>query len=249
MKKAFLLFLLFLLPLLMPAVANAYDAEIDGIFYNFSYGEAELTSLERKGNSNSYSGALKIPNIENDSIYSFVDEPAHFPGSDDEMNKWLRERIIYPANCQRQKVQGRVIVSFVVGKDGSIEEVKAIRSPHPSLSHEAERVVKLMPKWIPAKVDGKEVRALYFLPIKFNLSQSEPIDTLYTITVVQVPTVPSAPSAPSLTITANGVSFNMICVDGGTFTMGATSEQGSDAENAEKPAHQVTLSSYHIFVV
>lgn len=56
----------------------------------------------------------------------------------------------------------------------------------------------------------------------------------------------TTPSAPSLTFTVGGVSFNMIRVEGGTFTMGATSEQGSDAEYDEKPAHQVTLSSYHI---
>lgn len=127
--------------------------------------------------------SLKIPegvtyvssedNLENDSIYEVVDEVAQYPGGEAEGYKWLSGQIQYPADCLEQGIQGRVLVSLVIGKDGSIEEVRAIRSPHPSLSQEAERVVKLMPKWIPAKFDGKIVRSRFIMPIMFKLKPAE----------------------------------------------------------------------------
>ena len=128
--------------------------------------------------------SLKIPegvtyissedNIENDSIYEIVDEVAQYPGGEAEGYKWLNGQIQYPADCLDQKVQGRVLVSLVIGKDGTIEEAKAIRSPHPSLSQEAERVFGLMPKWNPATLEGKPVRSRLIVPIMFKLAESEP---------------------------------------------------------------------------
>ena len=137
---------------------------------------------------NAFSGcnkltSLKIPegvtyvsnedNLENDSIYEIVDEFAQYPGGEEEGYKWLSGQIQYPAECVEQRVQGRVLVSLVIGKDGSIEEVKAIRSPHPALSEEAERVVKSMPKWEPAKREGKIVRSRFVMPIMFKLKPVE----------------------------------------------------------------------------
>ena len=66
-------------------------------------------------------------------------------------------------------IQGRVFVSFVVNKDGSIVDVKTLRSPDPLLTKEAERVVKLMPKWVPAIQGWKNVRSRFTLPIMFTL--------------------------------------------------------------------------------
>ena len=96
---------------------------------------------------------------------------AEFPGGEKECYKWISERIKYPAGCIAEGIQGRVIVSFVVKKDGSIDEVKTYRSPDPSLSKEAERLVKAMPKWQPAKQGGKTVNSKYMLPIMFRLSE------------------------------------------------------------------------------
>ena len=129
-----------------------------------------LTSLEiPKGVTYVSSDA----NIMNDSIYEIVDEVALFPGGEAEGYKWLNEQIQYPSDCIEQGVQGRVLVSLVIGKDGAVEDAKAIRSPHSSLSQEAERVVKLMPKWIPAKMDGKIVRSRFVMPIMFKLKPVE----------------------------------------------------------------------------
>ena len=82
----------------------------------------------------------------------------------------LHEHIKYPQICIEQNVQGRVQVAFVVNRDGSIVDVKVMRSPDPNLSKEAERVVKLMPKWKPAKQGNKTVRSRFNLPVNFRLS-------------------------------------------------------------------------------
>ena len=106
-----------------------------------------------------------------DKVYEIVETKAEFPGGEKECYKWISERIKYPAGCIAEGIQGRVIVSFVVKKDGSIDEVKTYRSPDPSLSKEAERLVKAMPKWLPAKQGGKTVNSKYMLPIMFRLSE------------------------------------------------------------------------------
>jgi protein TonB len=92
-----------------------------------------------------------VEEVDDDRVYDVVEENASFPGGDEECMKWLRKNIRYPSICQEQGVQGRVIVAFVVNRDGSIVDVKVVRSPDENLSEEAIRVVKLMPKWKPAR--------------------------------------------------------------------------------------------------
>ena len=75
----------------------------------------------------------------------------------------------YPSICQEQGVQGRVIVAFVVNKDGTIVDVKVLRSPDQHLSDEAVRVVKQMPKWKPARQGNRSVRSRFNLPVMFRL--------------------------------------------------------------------------------
>ena len=96
-------------------------------------------------------------------IYEVVEENAQFPGGDEACMKWLAEHLKYPSICQEQGVQGRVFVSFVVNKDGSIVDVEIKRSPDPNLSKEAERVVKSMPKWKPARQGNRTVRSRFRL--------------------------------------------------------------------------------------
>ena len=103
-------------------------------------------------------------------IYEVVEENAQFPGGDEACMKWLAEHLKYPSICQEQGVQGRVFVSFVVNKDGSIVDVEIKRSPDPNLSKEAERVVKSMPKWKPASQGNRTVRSRFNLPVMFRLN-------------------------------------------------------------------------------
>lgn len=107
--------------------------------------------------------------VDDDRIYDVVEENAQFPGGEEACMKWLRDHIKYPSICQEQGVQGRVIVSFVVNRDGSIVDVKIMRSPDQHLSDEAERVVKAMPKWKPARQGNKSVRSRFNLPVMFRL--------------------------------------------------------------------------------
>lgn len=84
--------------------------------------------------------------------------------------KWLAENVQYPTICMEQGIQGRVIATFVVNKDGSIVDIEIVRSPDSNLSKETERVLKMMPPWKPGRKDGKPVRVKYSLPVTFRLS-------------------------------------------------------------------------------
>lgn len=106
------------------------------------------------------------PNADNGPVYDFVDEPAKFPG---DVYAFLSQNIKYPVECQRQGIQGRVLVQFVINTNGSITEVKTMRSPDSKLTEEAERVVKMMPRWNPARIGNKTVRMRCTLPIMFKL--------------------------------------------------------------------------------
>ena len=107
--------------------------------------------------------------VDDDRIFDVVEENAQFPGGDEACMKWLRDHIKYPSICQEQGVQGRVIVSFVVNRDGSIVDAKVMRSPDQHLSDEALRVVNAMPKWKPARQGNKTVRSRFNLPVMFRL--------------------------------------------------------------------------------
>lgn len=106
---------------------------------------------------------------DNDSIYNVVSENAEFPGGDVALSDWMRKNMKYPEECRKQGIQGRVVISFVVNKDGSIVDLETVRSPHPALAEEGLRVVKSMPKWKPAKENGKVVRSRFNVPIMFRL--------------------------------------------------------------------------------
>lgn len=110
-----------------------------------------------------------VEEVDDDRVYDVVEENASFPGGDEACMKWLKDNIKYPSICRDQGVQGRVIVAFVVNRDGSIVDVKVVRSPDGHLSDEAMRVVKLMPKWKPARQGNKTVRSRFNLPVMFRL--------------------------------------------------------------------------------
>ena len=158
-------------------------------------------------------------------IFSHVEVMPQFPGGDAALMKWLSENINYPTIAQEQGIQGRVNLRFVVKPDGSVDDVQVIKGLDPSCDKEAVNKVKMMPKWVPGKQNGNPVYVYYQLPVTFRLQNGFFDD--YTETI-------------------NNLNLQMVAVQGGTFTMGCTSEQGSDCEDDEKPAHQVTVSSFYI---
>ena len=98
-----------------------------------------------------------------------VDEKPSFPGGESAMKSYLNSTLKYPIYAQENGVQGRVIVQFIIEKDGSISDVKISRSVDPSLDREALRVVKAMPKWNPGKLNGIPVRVKNEVPVVFRL--------------------------------------------------------------------------------
>ena len=102
-------------------------------------------------------------------VFDVVEEMPSFPGGQGALMSFLSSNIKYPVVAQENGVQGRVIVGFVVEKDGSISDVKVMRSVDPSLDREAQRVVKAMPKWKPGKQNGSAVRVKYTVPVVFRL--------------------------------------------------------------------------------
>lgn len=95
-----------------------------------------------------------------------------FPGGRDEVIKFLINNLEYPSECVKQKIEGRVIVSFIVDKDdGSLQDIKVVKSVHPLLDEEAMRVVSIMPNWTPGYFNGNPVSVRYMLPVTFKSSK------------------------------------------------------------------------------
>ncbi|WP_294630983.1 M56 family metallopeptidase [uncultured Bacteroides sp.] len=113
------------------------------------------------------------PKSESDSlVFQVVEVMPEFPGGVNALLEYLAKNTKYPAEAQAKSAQGRVIVKFVVKKDGSISDIKTVRSIEPSLDKEAERVIATMPKWKPGMQRGKAVNVQYSIPVAFRLSGS-----------------------------------------------------------------------------
>ena len=107
--------------------------------------------------------------IEGDTIYRSVAQAPYFPGGDDELMKYIDSQIQYPANALLNRVQGRIVVKFVVKSTGEIGTVRVIHSVDKELADEAVRVVKSLPNFVPARLGGKAVASWHMLPVTFTL--------------------------------------------------------------------------------
>ena len=108
--------------------------------------------------------------VNKNSVYDVVEQMPSFPGGISGLRTYLNQNIRYPAEAQENCVQGRVVVSFVVEKDGHISDVTVLRSVDPSLDKEAVRVIRNMPRWTPGKQGGEPVRVRYNVPVSFRLN-------------------------------------------------------------------------------
>ena len=107
--------------------------------------------------------------VDENGIHQVCEEMPEFPGGMQECMKWLGKNINYPAEAKEKGTQGRIIIQFVVEKDGSITEAKVARGVDPLLDAEALRVINSSPKWKPGKQGGQPVRVKYTLPVTFRL--------------------------------------------------------------------------------
>lgn len=104
---------------------------------------------------------------EQNKIFEVVEQQPQFPGGS--VNGWLADHIKYPVVAAENGISGRVVVQFVVERDGSVSQVRVVRGVDPSLDKEAQRVISSMPKWIPGKQNGQAVRSRFTVPVAFRL--------------------------------------------------------------------------------
>lgn len=107
--------------------------------------------------------------VEEAEIFTVVESMPEFPGGQTSLFQYLQKNIEYPEIAKESGIQGRVFVTFVVEKDGSVTDVRVLRGIGGGCDEEAVRVVKSMPKWNPGKQRGKPVRVQFNLPVKFTL--------------------------------------------------------------------------------
>ena len=111
-----------------------------------------------------------IDDDKDDRVWNVVEQMPKFPGGDAGLMSFLKDNIKYPAEAEKAGKQGRVVVTFVVGKDGAVNNAKVVRSVDEKLDAEALRVVNAMPKWQPGKQRGQEVNVMYTIPVTFRLA-------------------------------------------------------------------------------
>ena len=136
--------LILLIIVIAPASANAQD-------------KREKTTQTRKDTTT------------DDKIYEVCEQIPIYEGGDAALLKYLGENLKYPDNTKDRGVQGRLVIGFIVEKDGSLTDVKVLRPVDIDLDAEVLRLVKGMPKWIPGRQNGKRVRVRYLLPIHICL--------------------------------------------------------------------------------
>ena len=112
------------------------------------------------------------PAVEETKVFDVVEQMPRFPGDNGDgavLNSWLSKNLRYPPIAEENGIKGRVVCQFVVERDGSISDIRVVKSVDPSLDKEAVRVIKAMPKWIPGKQNGSSVRVKFTLPVTFTL--------------------------------------------------------------------------------
>ena len=138
------------------------------------YAQSESTddndyTLDNKSERTYY----KMPDEEKEdnNVYTDVDKKPEFPGGNPALYKFIADHLKYPELAKMKRIQGKVFVRFIVGKNGSVENPEVVKSDDPALNSEAIRVVKSLPRWIPGSHKGKNVRVSNTIPVNFKLDE------------------------------------------------------------------------------
>jgi len=110
-----------------------------------------------------------FPYNDRSNVFINVDQMPQFPGGELKLLEFISRNLHYPIIAKENGIQGRVVVRFVVTETGQIEKLEILRSLYPACDNEAMRIVKLLPKFIPGKQEGKNVSVWYILPVTFKL--------------------------------------------------------------------------------
>lgn len=155
---------------LVSKVMPAVKAQADGasqVATEMAATDAASVKAEAEAQPKADAPEAIVPD-DDDKVYDIVEQQPEFPGGPSAMAKWLGDNIKYPAEAAKNNIQGRVIVQFVVGSDGTVGGAKIMRGVDPLLDQEALRVINAMPKWTPGKQDGKPVAVKYTIPVTFR---------------------------------------------------------------------------------
>lgn len=145
--------------------ASAISAEISGCKVSNLFLNDQALASE------SFNPSSELPQNDRDEVFPVVEEMPEYTGGTQAMMQFIAENLRYPAECADKGIQGRVILSFVVEKDGSVSSMEEMQSPDERLTAEAIRVVSLMPKWKAGKQRGEEVRVKFVMPFDFSCRQ------------------------------------------------------------------------------
>ena len=107
--------------------------------------------------------------VDEKNVYDVVEQMPSFPGGTAALMEFIDSTKVYPVSAMKKGIQGRVIITFIVEKDGSLSHAKVVKGVAPELDKEALRVVKKMPRWIPGQQNGWKVRVRYIIPVTFRL--------------------------------------------------------------------------------
>ena len=139
----------------------------------------EVVAAESEGDENEHAEVeqIKVPDAipqlpeeEQDALpFRVVEQLPQFPGGLETLAHWLTRQLVYPLEAQRKRIEGKVVVSFLLETDGTLSHVKVEQSDHPLLDREALRVVGKMPQWTPGVDKGKPCRTLFAIPVVFQL--------------------------------------------------------------------------------
>lgn len=155
-------------------------------------GKSRKTSTPLNKDTAAITKGMDESRVEDDShIFGMIETYAVFPGGEGKLLEWISQHIIYPQNAADAHITGRVVVQLQILEDGSIGDVRIVRSVCDDLDKEALRVVGTLPKFTPAKMDGKPIKCWYTLPIKFKLDDDDSRKTNLQDPASDEPTVPN----------------------------------------------------------
>jgi protein TonB len=132
------------------------------------------TAGEGTSSEGSNKGVLDGGEPASDAVYTYVEESPSFPGGEKARINFLKNNIKYPSTALQNKIQGKVYISFIVEKDGSLSNISVLQGIGAGCDEEALRVTRLMPRWKPGKTQGHEVRVVITMPVNFVLQMSSP---------------------------------------------------------------------------
>jgi protein TonB len=126
--------------------------------------------------TSSFAGIAQINTVSKEKpkeeVYAVVEEVATYPGGPTEFNKFIQSNLKYPEKAIRDSIEGKCFLKFVITSEGNIRDIKILKGVTgcKECDQESVRVIKAMPKWIPAKINGKPVSSFYKVPIKFVMN-------------------------------------------------------------------------------